>query len=469
MGKNNKFSLTTKSHSSTRVNPYDKITLSALNVSCPDKQIVLPRLDNNGVQQACIELYSLFIFIIALGTQYLNLYRSVWWHSKTTSRNTQPINYHLIDLDVSQFSLLFIGQSSLISILRALLGSATVPTTLKLLAQTSAPTNSTTAAAKASTTNSTNNNNSNYNNGNSTSLTSSSYTVAGIITSSETQQSNNSNSNNNKHQNQNQNWHQNSQQSNTSSQHQPQQNQAPSRSSLTTIVTTSVSWICNYYLFRCGLRIWNNFGLNGISCISYPIVSSINQFYKYSIFAPTLNLTNQLYHLTQVVSIFLNSADIIQVVESYRKTKKLNLSFLTLSITLFSSHIKFDDDKLCHTCSNQPDEIRDEVEKLKTIFNERLKFVLIKSILLAYYASFVPICFAQNFLYYDYTWTAQHVILTWFSSLIMLISSSYTPHFYDTLHRSAFHFGKWQRLEARNTLMPCINWSENMIYPQGEF
>lgn len=170
----------------------------------------------------------------------------------------------------------------------------------------------------------------------------------------------------------------------------------------------------------------------------------------------------------QVVSIIMKSTHIIQVVEGCRKTGRLNLSFLSLSMTLFSSHIKFDDAKLCHNCSNQPDEIREEAERLRTIFNERLKFVLFKSILLAYYSTFVPICFSQSFLYYDYTWTAQHVAITWFSSLIMLISSSYTPHFYDVLHRSAYHFGKWQKLEARNTLVPCINWSENVIYPQGK-
>lgn len=165
----------------------------------------------------------------------------------------------------------------------------------------------------------------------------------------------------------------------------------------------------------------------------------------------------------------MNSNHIIQVVEDCRRARRLNLSFLTLSMTLFSSHIKLDDDKICHHCSNQPDEIRDEVERLRTIFTDRLKLVTFKSILIAYYSSFVPICFAQNFLYYDYTWTAQHVFITWLSSLIMLVSSCNTPHFYDVLHRSAFHFGKWQKLEARNTLVPCINWSENVIYPQGEF
>lgn len=251
MGKSNKFSLTTKSHSSTRVNPYDKITLNALNVSCPDKQIVLPKLDSNGAQLIFIELYSLFIFIIALGTQYLNLYRSVWWLSK--SRNSQPINYHLIDLDVSEFSLIFIGQSSLISILRALLHKATIPSKLNLLAKCqhhhqnhnhnlhqqqpiTATTTSSTAFHQATANNNTNNNSNN--------------------SSSSDQQS--------QKQHQTQTLHQQTQSNSIATNH----------TTLATIVTASASWICNYYLFKCAYRIWTNFGFNGLSCVSYPIVST---------------------------------------------------------------------------------------------------------------------------------------------------------------------------------------------------
>lgn len=230
MGKSNKFSLATKSHSSTRVNPYDKITLNALNVSCPDKQIILPKLDSNGAQQVFIELYSLLIFIVALGTQYLNLYRSVWWLSKT--RSSQTINYHLIDLDVSQFSLIFIGQSSLISILRALLNKVTISritsssSTLSILAQQHQTTT-------PSSTSSSNNNN---------------HTTTTNSPDSKQQQTSLNQINNNHY------------------------NQSPS-STLTTVITATVSWICNYYLFKCAYRVWNNFGLNGVSCISYPIVS----------------------------------------------------------------------------------------------------------------------------------------------------------------------------------------------------
>lgn len=249
MGKSNKFSLTTKSHSTTRVNPYDKITLNALNVSCPDKQIVLPKLGSNGVQQVFIELYSLFIFIVALGTQYLNLYRSVWWLSKT--RSSQTINYHLIDLDVSQFSLIFIGQSSLISILRALLNKATISTTtnsssstLSILAQhqQTPPTQNSNSASSSNNTTNTN-------------------------SSSDLKHHHNQNHN---HQQQQTSSHQ-INGSNNHSNHNNQNQNPPF--TITTVVTATVSWICNYYLFKCAYRVWNNFGLNGVSCISYPIVS----------------------------------------------------------------------------------------------------------------------------------------------------------------------------------------------------
>lgn len=272
MGKSNKFSLATKSHQSTRVNPYEKITLNAINVTCPDKQIVLPKLESNSLQQVFIELYSLFIFIIALGTQYLNLYRSVWWLPKT--KTSSPINYHLIDLDVSQFSLIFIGQSSLISLLTALLNKVTLPAPLvkSFFAQQhhqhQQPTPTTTlkqqqpqqttkhsSSSSSSTSDKHHHHNSNNHHANS-------------INYSNNHNASSGNNNN----------------TNSTSTPRSSSPQAPSattsnsnNTTLTTIVTATASWICNYYLFKCALRIWNNFGLNGISCISYPIVS-INLF-----------------------------------------------------------------------------------------------------------------------------------------------------------------------------------------------
>jgi hypothetical protein len=53
------------------------------------------------------------------------------------------------------------------------------------------------------------------------------------------------------------------------------------------------------------------------------------------------------------------------------------------------------DPALYHTCTLTPDIVRDEVEMLKTDFNERMKQVLFNSMLSAYYMAFVPLCFAQ--------------------------------------------------------------------------
>lgn len=48
-----------------------------------------------------------------------------------------------------------------------------------------------------------------------------------------------------------------------------------------------------------------------------------------------------------------------------------------------------------HSCTSNATAIRVEVENLKTDFNNRMKQVLFSSVLNAYYAGFVPCCFAQ--------------------------------------------------------------------------
>lgn len=258
MGKSNKFSLATKSHSSTRVNPYDKITLNALNVTCPDKQIVLPRLRSDGIQIVFIELYSLFIFIIALATQYLNLYRSVWWLSK--ARSNQPINVHLIDLDVSQFSLLFIGQSSLITILRALLHKRTTASSYL----SSSPNN----PSSSSSTTSSQNNHHNLNHHNISQTTNQ---HIHNHNSSNTSNHNSSNNHNGIHNNNNSHNYINGNSKQNCLKHLQQEDQS---NYYTTILTASVSWVCNIFLFTFAYRIWHNFGITGLSWISGPIVSS---------------------------------------------------------------------------------------------------------------------------------------------------------------------------------------------------
>lgn len=48
-----------------------------------------------------------------------------------------------------------------------------------------------------------------------------------------------------------------------------------------------------------------------------------------------------------------------------------------------------------HACSCNATDIRREVESLKTNFNNRMKQILFSAILNAYYAGFIPCCFAQ--------------------------------------------------------------------------
>lgn len=48
-----------------------------------------------------------------------------------------------------------------------------------------------------------------------------------------------------------------------------------------------------------------------------------------------------------------------------------------------------------HACTSVAGDIRQEVGKLKSNFNSRLKQILFSSVLNAYYAGFVPCCFAQ--------------------------------------------------------------------------
>lgn len=121
-----------------------------------------------------------------------------------------------------------------------------------------------------------------------------------------------------------------------------------------------------------------------------------------------------------------------------------------------------------HICSSaSPYLIREEVEKLKNIFNDRLKFIIFRSIFVAYYGSFVPMALVPANHEYDTFWTTQHIAVTWMCTFFMLTSHLYSPQFYDILHQSSLHLGKWHKLETRNTLVPSFQWADGSIYGPG--
>lgn len=122
---------------------------------------------------------------------------------------------------------------------------------------------------------------------------------------------------------------------------------------------------------------------------------------------------------------------------------------------------------LSHNCVMTPDIIREEVETLKIDFNNRVKQILFNSMLIAYYMTFVPLCFAQNTLFYDTWWVGQHVFLTWLSAFLMLCVHFLPPKYIDLMHRCAQHLGRWQKVEGRHAHVPYNAWSELQVWPQG--
>ncbi|CAI9738695.1 Hypothetical predicted protein [Octopus vulgaris] len=132
-----------------------------------------------------------------------------------------------------------------------------------------------------------------------------------------------------------------------------------------------------------------------------------------------------------------------------------------------SSHTSSEDSVLSHTCTLTPDIVREEVECLKLDFNNRVKQVLFNSMLTAYYMAFVPLCFAQNTLYYDTYWVGQHVCLAWLCAFLLLIVHFLPPQYLDLLHKCALHLGRWQKVEGRHAHVPYNPWSELQVWPPG--
>ncbi|KDR22636.1 hypothetical protein L798_12768 [Zootermopsis nevadensis] len=125
--------------------------------------------------------------------------------------------------------------------------------------------------------------------------------------------------------------------------------------------------------------------------------------------------------------------------------------------------------KPLHNCSMSPQAIREEVEVLKTDFNNRMKQILFSSVLNAYYAGFVPCCFAQSFLYYDVYWATQHLAFVWVGCFTMYIVHCYPAKYCDVLHRAALHLGRWVRIDGRPSHIPAHMWAHSTLWHQGAF
>ncbi|XP_022904206.2 transmembrane protein 39A [Onthophagus taurus] len=120
-----------------------------------------------------------------------------------------------------------------------------------------------------------------------------------------------------------------------------------------------------------------------------------------------------------------------------------------------------------HACTTNATDIRNEVENLKTNFNNRLKQILFSSIFNAHYAGLVPCCFVQSYVYYDVYWVTQHVLFIYLGCFMSYTIHVLTLRYCDVLHRSALHLGFWDRIESRSVLPVAYSWQEDYLWPNG--
>lgn len=120
-----------------------------------------------------------------------------------------------------------------------------------------------------------------------------------------------------------------------------------------------------------------------------------------------------------------------------------------------------------HSCSTNPIVIRAEIDVLRTDYNNRFKQVVFTSLLNAYYAAFIPCCFAQSFLYYDLYWATQHLGFLVLGGFTMCSMFCFPANYCDVMHMASLHLGKWTRVESRS--LPAVAWSKLVVWPPGQF
>ncbi|KAG1714817.1 ADP-ribosylation factor-like protein 13B [Nymphon striatum] len=144
-----------------------------------------------------------------------------------------------------------------------------------------------------------------------------------------------------------------------------------------------------------------------------------------------------------------------------------------LKISQFLEVISWPKDKagklngMIHNCTMSAELIREEVDMFKENVNLRIKQLIFNSLLSAYYASFIPCCFAQTVLHYDMTLAAQHAFFVLVSSCTMYFMYCFPTRYCDILHRSALHLGKWNKIESRSYHLPCTTWSGLSVWNVG--
>lgn len=120
-----------------------------------------------------------------------------------------------------------------------------------------------------------------------------------------------------------------------------------------------------------------------------------------------------------------------------------------------------------HCCTTIPQAGRAEIDSLRADYNNRFKQVVFTTILNAYYAGFIPCCFAQSVLFYDIYFATQHMAFMIFGGFTMCAMICFPASYCDVLHRAALHLGQWNRVEPSKYVIPARYWSKRLMWPNG--
>lgn len=200
---------------------------------------------------------------------------------------------------------------------------------------------------------------------------------------------------------------------------------------------------------------------------SKTFLPTIRQIVKFTFFIGILLILGilciKMFHKQRYIVIYLCYPLIVYVITfGFRIEPFLRTIFEIESSTYFNSIPS-------HSCSTNPITIRTEIDILRNDYNNRFKQVVFTSLLNAYYAAFIPCCFAQNFLYYDLYWATQHLGFLVFGSFTMCTMFCFPANYCDVLHMASLHLGKWIKIETRSYAPPAILWSKLIVWPSGAF
>lgn len=109
-----------------------------------------------------------------------------------------------------------------------------------------------------------------------------------------------------------------------------------------------------------------------------------------------------------------------------------------------------------------PDEIRNEVDILISDLIVRLKQLMFNSLLCAYYVGFIPMLFAESYIYYDRWWSIELSFFIWANSFVIISSYLLPPSYCHLLHQCALHLGCWARCSTVNS---APQWSSDIKWP----